>query len=176
MKVQRCFLFYRGNSILMRVFIALSFATIFFQCKKEYADPQIVNFQNLNCPASTRNVDTASIMIVGTYDWEYTNVYTRIGLTSVLTPQTEGKYKRYVFHSTGVVHYYENLSLQWSKRYTVDYEFRYSQYPEDSSATIFFFDSPSGDYSSFFNIRLCNQRAILWKPASIEHISYFTRH
>lgn len=54
------------------------------------------------------------------------------------TPETTNENREYVFYKNGSVGYYINKKLQASYNYEIDYEFRVTNYPSDSSTVIIF--------------------------------------
>jgi hypothetical protein len=128
------------------------------------------------CSTKTNQINDVKRLITGTYDWVYTKVTYQIGGT-IETPSSTGLRYKYAFKSNGQVEYFENVTLKWSNKYVVDYEFKVTNYPSDSAAVIIINDKTTGQRQEFFRPYLCNDSAIFYNPySSIDSQRYFKRN
>jgi len=153
------------NSIL----ILASVLIIFLACKKETTP-------DIPCSERTNSIEIVKKLLPGNYSWAYT-VVTFQGGSSVQTPTTTGLNYKYIFENDGNVLYYENNTLKSTDTYIVDYEFKITTYPSDSSTIVIIKDKQSGTRKDFFRAYLCNDSSLFYNPySSNDYKRYFKRN
>ncbi|MCC6289920.1 MAG: hypothetical protein IT249_18740 [Chitinophagaceae bacterium] len=138
-------------------------------CKKERNDN--------SCSEKTNSIDIVKRILPASYSWDY-SIVTYPGSNSFIeTPASTGMNYKYVFNKNGTVSYYENQVLKTIDTYNIDYEFKISTYPADSSTVVSIIDKQTGQRKEFFRPYLCNDSALFYNPYnSIDTKRYFKRN
>lgn len=145
------------------------FSILFVACKKDI-------LPNVSCTQKSNSIEIARKLLPGSYSWSYT-VITYQGGGSIETPSNTGLTYKYVFEKNGTVNYYENDTLKSTDIYTIDYEFKVTTYPSDSSTIIIIQDKMNGQRKDFFRPYLCNDSALFYNPhSSVDYKRYFKRN
>lgn len=146
----------------------LILAFLLSSCKKD-------NIFNISCDNKLNSMDVIKEYLPGTYEWSYSRISYQVG-GSIENPTSTGLHYKYNFLKNGRVNYYENNILKSTDNYLIDYEFRVTTYPSDSSTIIIINDTQTGQRKSFFRPYLCNDSALFYNPySSINLKRYFKR-
>lgn len=144
-------------------------SAVFIACSKD-------EMPNISCSQKTNAIEDVKSLIAGTYTWAYTIETNQEG-SSILTPATTGLHYKYVFTRSGNVYYYENDTLKSNDAYTIDYEFKATAFPSDSSTIVLIKDKQSGLPKDFFRPYLCSDSSLFYNPyRSIDYRRYFKRN
>jgi hypothetical protein len=144
-------------------------------CKKE--KQKITDSITVPCDKKTKNIDSVRTLISGVYNWKYSTVIARGVDSYVETPQTTGQTQKYVFDKNSIASYYVNNRLTAEYNYVVDYEFKITNYPSDSSTIVIFKDKQTGYLLDFYRVKICNDSAVLFNPySSISRTNYYERN
>jgi hypothetical protein len=129
------------------------------------------------CVKKTNNIDSVRGLIQGIYNWKYSKVTARGVDSYIETPQTIGQTQKYVIDKNNSASYYVNNILNAEYNYEVDYEFKITNYPSDSSTVVIFKDKQTGSLLDFYRVKICNDSAVLFNPYnSISRIKYYKRN
>jgi hypothetical protein len=130
----------------------------------------------VDCNHKSNEMDVVKNLIVAKYQWIKTH-YSEIGLDTILTPLLSKRFEKYEFNNNGTVNYYENFLLKGSYNYTIDYAFKVSGFPSDSSVMVIATDKNSGRVKFHFDVYICNDTAILSNPfTAVSAIAYYKRY
>ena len=152
----------------MRKLIPLAIILLLISCNKN-------ELPKIDCSAKTNQITDVKKLIAGTYNWVYTRV-TYFTFDTIDTPLKAKFSYKYVFKSNGQVDYFHNDTLIWSNNYVIDYEFKVTTYPLDSSTIVIINDKQTGQRKEFFRPYLCNDSARFYNPFnSIDYQLYFKR-
>jgi hypothetical protein len=129
------------------------------------------------CSLKTKNIDSVGSLISGVYNWAYSTITARGVESYNETPQTINQNRKYIFDKNGTVYYFVNNKQEASYKYEVDYEFKVTNYPLDSSTVIIFSDKQTDYLVDFYRIKICNDSAILTNPYnSISKVEFYKRN
>ncbi|MBS1919113.1 MAG: hypothetical protein JST17_02560 [Bacteroidetes bacterium] len=142
---------------------------IFVACKKDF-------IPNVSCSEKSNSIKIAMKLLPGSYSWAYTKVTNQSG-SYLETPTSTGLNYKYIFQKNGTVNYYEGDTLKSSDNYEIDYEFKVTTYPSDSSTIVIISDKQNGQRKDFFRPYLCNDSALFYNPYnSVDFKRYFKRN
>ena len=163
----------------MKFIILIATIAIITACKKDNSEinlPLAIKYVDLSCKKKTNQKDTVTNMIIGTYDWAYTYFRARGREAEIWSPYTKMITFRYIFKPNAEVDYFENKKLQWTNNYVVDYEFKISNFYQDSSIFVIINDKISGIRKEYYRVFLCNDSAKFYNPySSFDVVKYFSR-
>jgi hypothetical protein len=146
-----------------------------FACKKDNqkGHDSIV----VPCNLKTENIDSVRLLIPAVYNWAYSTIIARGVESYNETPRTVHQSRKYIFDKNGTVSYYVNSKQEALYKYEVDYEFKITNYPSDSSTVIIFSDKQTGYRVGFYRVKICNDSAVLTNPFnSVTSIDLFKRN
>lgn len=139
-------------------------------CKKDI-------IPNVSCIEKSNSMEIVRKLLPGSYSWTY-SIVTYLGSGSFIeTPLNTGINYKYVFNKNGFLYYYENDILKSTDVYNINYEFKVTTYPTDSSTIVIINNNQTGLRKSFFRVFLCNDSALFYNPYnSVDSKRHFKRN